>query len=71
MWFDYDTLHKSRDRFLRHWCDQNDHLKYQWTYHDGENFGIEDIQDKNLQLNLQWMKYKDNWTTRLDVTPQV
>ncbi|CAF1041203.1 unnamed protein product [Adineta steineri] len=75
MWFDYATLQKSNDRFLRHWCDQNDQLKYGWTYHDGETFGIEDIKDNNLQLNIQWMKensgkHGGDWTTRINVTPQ-
>ncbi len=93
MWFDYDTLQKSRDRFLRqipsiqslsihqfslfrHWCDQNDQLKYEWTYHDGEKFGIEDIKDTHFQLNIQWMKefhgsHGGDWTARIHVIPQV
>ncbi len=62
--------------FSSHWCDQNDHLKYEWTYHDGEKFGIEDIKDDNLQLNIQWIKqisgkHGGDWTTRIHVTPQV
>ncbi|CAF4645071.1 unnamed protein product, partial [Rotaria magnacalcarata] len=76
MWFDYGTLQRSNDRFLRHWCDQNDQLKYGWTYHDGESFGIEDIKDNNLDLNIQWMKqlsgqHGGDWTTRINVTPKV
>ncbi|CAF4518187.1 unnamed protein product [Rotaria sp. Silwood1] len=76
MWFDYGTLQKSNDRFLRHWCDQNDQLKYGWTYHDGENFGIEDIKDNNLDLNIQWIKQNSgqhggDWTTRINVIPKV
>ncbi|CAF2973449.1 unnamed protein product [Rotaria sp. Silwood2] len=75
MWFDYGTLQKSNDRFLRHWCDQNDQLKYGWTYHDGETFGIEDIKDNNLNLNIQWMKqisgqHGGDWTTRINVIPK-
>ncbi len=62
--------------FVRHWCDQNDHLKYGWTYHDGETFGIEQISDENLHLNIQWLKqisgnHGGDWTTRINVTPQV
>jgi hypothetical protein len=61
---------------FRHWCDQNDHLKYGWTYHDGETFGIENIKDNNLQLNIQWMRqlggqHGGDWTTRIHVMPQV
>ncbi|CAF3930979.1 unnamed protein product [Adineta steineri] len=75
MWFDYSKLQQSNDRFLRHWCDQNDRLKYGWTYHDGETFGIEQISDDNLQLNIQWLKqvsghHGGDWTTRVTVTPQ-
>jgi mannosyl-oligosaccharide glucosidase len=75
MWFDYSKLQQSNDRFLRHWCDQNDHLKYGWTYHDGETFGIEQIYDENLHLNIQWLKqitgnHGGDWTTRINVTPQ-
>jgi len=55
----------------RHWCDQNDHLKYEWTYHDGEKFGIENIKDNNFQLNIQWIKQGEDWTTRIHVIPQV
>ena len=62
--------------FIRHWCDQSDRLKYGWTYHDGETFGIEQISDENLQLNVQWLKqvtgnHGGDWTTRINVTPQV
>ncbi len=62
--------------FFRHWCDQNDRLKYGWTYHDGETFGIEQIYDENLHLNIQWLKqvsgnHGGDWTTRINVTPQV
>ena len=61
--------------YSRHWCDQNDHLKYGWTYHDGEKFGIEQIKDKNFQLNIQWLKqvmeHGGDWTTRINVIPQV
>ena len=61
---------------FRHWCDQNDHLKYRWIYHDGETFGIEEIYDDNLHLNIQWLKqitgaHGGDWTTRINVTPQV
>jgi hypothetical protein len=51
-------------------------LKYGWTYHDGETFGIEQIQDENLQFQIQWLKevtgqHGGDWTTRVHVTPQV
>lgn len=61
---------------IRHWCDQSDGLKYGWTYHDGETFGVEQITDDNLQLNIQWLKqisgnHGGDWTARISVTPQV
>ena len=64
------------DFSFRHWCDQSDHLKYGWTYHDGETFGVEQIFDENLHLNIQWLKqisgnHGGDWTTRINVTPQV
>lgn len=61
----------NEDLLHRHWCDQNDQLKYEWTYHDGEKFAIEKIEDRNLQLNLQWLTARNDWTTRIHVTPQV
>ncbi|UJR36867.1 hypothetical protein I4U23_029580 [Adineta vaga] len=75
MWFDYSTLQKSQDRFLRHWCDQNDRLKYGWIYHDGEKFGIENITDTNLQMKIEWIrenigKHGGDWTSRINVLPQ-
>ncbi len=74
--FNKINLYKSIIFFFRHWCDQNDQLKYEWTYHDGEKFGIEDIKDQNFQLNIQWMKqfhgkHGGDWTTRIHVIPQV
>lgn len=72
MWFDYQTLRQSPDRFLRHWCDQNDRLKYGWTAHDGENFAVEQIQDESYQLNVQFVKdvhgeHGGDWTSRVHV----
>ena len=54
----------------------NDRLKYGWTHHDGETFGIEQIYDENLHLNIQWLKqvngqHGGDWTARINVTPQV
>lgn len=62
--------------FCRHWCDQNDQLKYQWTYHDGNLFGIEDIHDRHFQINIQWLKqftgkHGGDWTARIHLIPQV
>ena len=68
-------LSKSINRF-RHWADQNDRLKYGWTHHDGENFAIEQIHDHHLQMNIQYLKevtgqHGGDWTTRIQLTPQV
>ncbi|CAF0888227.1 unnamed protein product [Didymodactylos carnosus] len=77
MWFDYEKIQQSNDQFLRHWCDHNDRLpSYGWTYHDGEMFGIEQIQDDNLHLQVEWVKrlggqHGGDWTTRINVTPQL
>ena len=62
--------------FHRHWCDHNDRLKYGWTYHDGENFGVEQIIDENIQLNIQFLKevtgdHGGDWTSRIQVNSQV
>ncbi|CAF4482064.1 unnamed protein product, partial [Didymodactylos carnosus] len=77
MWFDSKKIHQSNDHFLRHWCDQNDRLPfYGWTYHDGEKFAIEQIQDDNFLLQVEWVKHLGgqhggDWTTRVNVIPQV
>jgi mannosyl-oligosaccharide glucosidase len=60
----------------RHWCDQNDRLKYGWTYHDGETFAIEDIRDNYFQLRIEWIKqvtgqHGGDWTARIHVSPRV
>ena len=70
------SLKSETSSSFRHWCDQNDQLKYGWTYHDGEMFGIENVTDHNLQLKIEWMRQNSgghggDWTTRINALPQV
>jgi len=72
MWFDYQTLRDSPSKFVRHWCDHNDPLKFGWTSHDGENFGVEQIQDEQFQFNVQFVKdvhgeHGGDWTSRIQI----
>lgn len=45
-------------------------MKYGWIYHDGERFGIEEIEDEQIHLRLEWVKqvtgqHGGDWTTRI------
>ncbi|NXI44027.1 MOGS glucosidase, partial [Galbula dea] len=42
---------------LRHTCEQSDGLsRYGWVMHDGENFGVQEIQDGGLLLKTEFVK---------------
>ena len=54
---------------LRHWCEQGDNLKtFGWLQHDGESFGIQEIQDRGLLLKTSFVKSSDmSWTSRIQI----
>lgn len=42
---------------LRHTCEQSDGLsRYGWLMHDGENFGVQEIEDGELLLKTEFVK---------------
>ncbi|KAF1553121.1 Mannosyl-oligosaccharide glucosidase, partial [Eudyptes schlegeli] len=42
---------------LRHTCEQSDGLsRYGWLMHDGENFGLQEIEDGDLWLKTEFVK---------------
>ncbi|NXS48023.1 MOGS glucosidase, partial [Balaeniceps rex] len=42
---------------LRHTCEQSDGLsRYGWLMHDGENFGVQEIEDEGLLLKTEFVK---------------
>ncbi|XP_061194547.1 mannosyl-oligosaccharide glucosidase-like [Saccostrea echinata] len=55
---------------IRHWCDENDDLIYGWLKHDGVNFGIQRIIEKNFTFNTSFVKkpggfHGGDWTARI------
>ncbi|CAL1530223.1 unnamed protein product [Lymnaea stagnalis] len=60
---------------LRHWCDQGDGLDgYVWQMHDGVNFGIQTIQEKQYSIRTEFVKkpggdHGGDWTAKFHFTP--
>ncbi|TRY78619.1 hypothetical protein TCAL_06619 [Tigriopus californicus] len=72
MWFIPDQITQN-DIGFRHWCEQGDNLaRYGWVKHDGENFGVQEIFDRNLKLTTSFVKRPGgdrggDWTARIRV----
>ncbi|KAM6132367.1 mannosyl-oligosaccharide glucosidase [Pterocles gutturalis] len=58
---------------LRHTCEQNDGVsRYGWSLHDGESFGVQDIEDGALRLKTEFVKraggqHGGDWSWRVSV----
>ncbi|XP_070540906.1 mannosyl-oligosaccharide glucosidase-like [Ptychodera flava] len=69
MWFTQFT--RERTLPLRHTCEQSDSLpRYGWLRHDGINFGVQEIVDKNFTLMTEFVKrpggsHGGDWTVRI------
>lgn len=59
---------------LRHWCEQGDNLdKFGWIKHDGENFGVQEILDRGVNVTTSFVKVLStksrqkggSWTARV------
>lgn len=56
---------------LRHTCEQGDRLQgYGWLMHDGLNFGVQEIRDKDFTLTTEFVKrmggdHGGDWTWRI------
>ena len=68
MWMIPDQIRQD-NLGLRHWCEQGDNLKsFGWLQHDGESFGLQEIQDRGLRLKTSFVKSSDmSWTSRIQV----
>ncbi|XP_039263066.2 mannosyl-oligosaccharide glucosidase-like [Styela clava] len=70
MWLQQNVRY-SNDLPLRHTCEQGDRLsRYGWIAHDGLNFGIQDIVEKNFNLRTEFVKkpggnHGGDWTWRV------
>ncbi|EGD80806.1 alpha-glucosidase 1 [Salpingoeca rosetta] len=62
---------------LRHICDHGDGLRYTWTKHDGQTFGMQQIEDGQVVLKTSFVKnvfagdlgdYGGDWATRITVS---
>lgn len=62
---------------LRHNCQSGELEAFSWLEHDGETYGLEEIEDKDLQLKLRTTFVKDAerpdraWHARIDAEPLV
>ncbi|XP_015909815.1 mannosyl-oligosaccharide glucosidase [Parasteatoda tepidariorum] len=71
MWFTQKVVSNRIE--IRHWCNQWDNIKhYSWLEHDGENFGIQKIEDKDYFLVTSFVKqpggdHGGDWTAKISV----
>lgn len=62
---------------LRHTCEQGDRLQgYGWLMHDGLNFGVQEIRDKDFTLTTEFVKrmggdHGGDWTWRITAKQHV
>ncbi|NXG76109.1 MOGS glucosidase, partial [Baryphthengus martii] len=62
---------------LRHTCEQSDGLsRYGWLMHDGESFGVQEIQDGALRLSTEFVKrpggqHGGDWSWRVTARHEV
>ncbi|XP_055935515.1 mannosyl-oligosaccharide glucosidase-like [Argiope bruennichi] len=74
MWFSQKVVNNRID--IRHWCDQWDDVNhYTWLEHDGENFGIQKIDDKEYYLVTSFVKqvggdHGGDFTAKISVRPK-
>lgn len=55
MWFSQKVINNKID--IRHWCEQwNDVKQYTWVEHDGEKFGLQQIDDKDAFIVTSFVK---------------
>ncbi|XP_071828540.1 mannosyl-oligosaccharide glucosidase-like isoform X2 [Apostichopus japonicus] len=70
MWFKQHV--RQRPLPIRHTCEQSDQLEsYGWLKHDGLNFGIQDIVEKEFSLTTQFVKRPGgrnggDWSARIN-----
>ncbi|XP_078588118.1 mannosyl-oligosaccharide glucosidase-like [Branchiostoma floridae x Branchiostoma japonicum] len=61
---------------VRHTCEQGDGLpRYGWLQHDGVNFGMQEIIDKNFSMVTEFVKrpggdHGGDWTWRITASPR-
>ena len=62
---------------MRHLCEDSDGLLgYSWLKHDGQSFGVQELQEKAYTVKTEFVKkaggdHGGDWTTRITVTPKV
>lgn len=73
MWIE----HFKSNAKVRHWCNQSDDiLKYGWIKHDGMNFGIQEIREKNFNFTTSFVKrsggrHGGDWSARFSAVSNV
>ncbi|KAL1807328.1 hypothetical protein ACET3Z_030396 [Daucus carota] len=68
-------IYKEGRYFIRHVCQDSDELKkYGWTYHNGRDYGHQDLVDQDMTLGVSFLKskgdysgYGGDWVVRGDV----
>jgi mannosyl-oligosaccharide glucosidase len=62
---------------IRHWCEQGDQLAtYGWRAHDGVNFGVQQIIDRQMIIATSFIKrpggqHGGDWTAKIIAEPHV
>lgn len=75
MWFSQKVIHNKID--IRHWCEQWNGVKhFTWVQHDGENFGVQQIDDKEVFIVTSFIKqvggkHGGDWTANILFKPKI
>jgi mannosyl-oligosaccharide glucosidase len=73
MWMVQFDQRRSGDN-IRHTCEQSHHLpRYGWIQHDGVDFGVQEIFERDFILNISFVKrpggvHGGDWSARFDLT---
>ena len=76
MWYSISEKMNKMDfeEILRHECNQKDNIKYFWHYHNGIDYGHEELIDEieNVNLNIKFVKREydeenQSWDTEISV----
>jgi mannosyl-oligosaccharide glucosidase len=59
MWYNASIpLHLLKPQDVRYTCSMSENIKFEWEVHNGQNYGLHSVEDKELNLRIQWEFYR-------------